>query len=110
MVEEKVVESNEGLTQKVGTSVKDKEYHTLYMRERRAKKKREGLGALEEFVEHVRDVALDKDAPAAVMGIYKELLKYKEQMGKEKVISGDELARQNIEAERQLKEEGYVRP
>ena len=71
-------------------------------------KKSEKPNEFEEFVKHVRGVALDSDAPAAVMGIYKELLKYKEQLGKEKVISGDELARQNIEAERQLREGGYI--
>jgi len=86
-----------------------------YLRDWRNKKKLEVLekknrpdGDWNEFLEHVRVEALKADAPAAVMGIYKEMLKLSKEMRKGSQMGADELAKRNIEAERQLKEGGYI--
>lgn len=42
------------------------------------------------------------------MGIYKEMLKLSKEMKKGQQIGADELAKRNIEAERQLREGGYI--
>ena len=77
-------------------------------REEKEEKKKESDGDWVEFQNHVRTVALTKDAPAAVMGIYKEMLKLSKEMKKGQVMGADELARRNIEAENQLRKEGYI--
>lgn len=86
-----------------------------YIKDYRKKKKEEVEerrqsvdGDWVEFQEHVRKEALSKDAPAAVMGIYKEMLKLSKEMKKGQQIGADELAKRNIEAERQLREGGYI--
>jgi len=89
-----------------------KEKRAEYMRDyRKVVAKREGKGIVDfnTFMGHVAEQALQEGAPAAVMGIYKELLKFKAGMEKEGGIgiSADEIAMRNLEAERQLREGGY---
>jgi len=63
----------------------------------------------DEFREHVRGMVINqKDIPAAIHGVYKEMLKLDSSMRKEWTISADELCRRNLEAERQLREGGYI--
>jgi len=89
-----------------------------YQREWKAKRKLKEQLLLEarrkgdgwyEFQEHVRKEAMKKGVGAAVMGIYKEMLKI--ERAERKVgggIGGDEIARRNIQAERELQEGGYI--
>ena len=87
-----------------------------YLREWREKKKQErrerrrgGDGDWEEFKEQVRTEAMKVGAPSAVKSIYKEMLKIDRAERKgQGVINADEIARRNIEAERQLREGGYI--
>jgi len=76
--------------------------------EEEAEARRNGGGEWEEFQEHIREEAMKKGASSAIMGIYKEVLKINRQMGKREGIGADELAKRNIEAERQLIEGGYI--
>ena len=67
------------------------------------------VGDFDEFREHVRIEALRPEAPAAVLGIYKEILKLNVTMKREEGIklTADEIVKRNLEAERQLEESGY---
>ena len=83
--------------------------HYLVKREKRRKQERkEGEARGEnvewdEFKEHVRIEALKGDAPAAIMGIYRDLLKLSLPQSSNG-INPDEMVRRNLEAERQLEE------
>ena len=96
-----------------------KEHRREYQAEYRLKKKKEkeqarlmkgsnGDGDWGEFQEHVKKLAMEKGAKSPVMVIYKEMLKLNREKGKGGVLSADERARRNKEAERELREGGYI--
>lgn len=75
----------------------------------RTKKKVIYASPWDEFREHMRIAALDSRAPAALKSAYRDMLKIDVTMKKGWEISADELTKRNLEAYRQLREEGYLR-
>ncbi len=87
---------------------KKAQYQQTFRDNQKRKLEHGGDGDWNEFQEHVRLEALRSDAPAAVMGIYKEMLKLAREMKKDKSIGADELARRNLQADKELREGGYL--
>ena len=64
--------------------------------------------AFDEFFTHVRQEALKPGTTAQVKGIYKDLLNMYEAMRQGMTITADEIARMHLDAERELREGGYL--
>ena len=71
---------------------------------------REDKVTFDDFRRHVAKLAMQKNVPAAVLSVYKELLKLEQSLSESSQlkISADEMAARNLEAERQLIEGGYI--
>lgn len=91
-------------------TAEQKEKHSERMREYwQRKKKGNGHISFDEFKAHVAGLVRRKDAPAAVLSVYKELLKLEKGYGEAFSLSADEICARNLEAERQLREGGYIK-
>ena len=76
------------------------------------KNKKHYVNPIDELVGTLRRMVVDikgkKELPSSYYQAYRQALDLQSKSGKNWEISGDELARRNLEAERQLKEEGYL--